>query len=227
MSDGAQILVVDDEIQIRRFLRISLEAHGYQVDEVALGADAIRKVAQLRPDLVILDMELPDMNGLHVLKSVREWSKVPVIILSVRDSDQDKIVALDAGADDYVIKPFSVDELMARIRVAQRHALPQDTAPIFTSGHLSVDLVGRIVKVDGNVVKLTPTEYALLRYMIQHAGKVLTHRQILREVWGPEYMNETHYLRVYFAQLRQKIEKNPAIPQILLTESGVGYRLHI
>jgi len=226
MSSGALILVVDDEIQIRRFLRISLEAHGYQVDEVENGADAIRKVAQLRPDLVILDMELPDMDGLSVLKSVREWSKVPVIILSVRDSDPDKIAALDAGADDYVTKPFSIDELMARIRVAQRHALPQDTSPIFTQGRLSVDLVARVVKVSGDVIKLTPTEYALLRYMIQHAGKVLTHRQILREVWGPEYVNETHYLRVYFAQLRQKIEENPTMPQLLLTESGVGYRLN-
>ncbi|MDZ4669346.1 MAG: response regulator [Phototrophicales bacterium] len=225
MTSGAHLLVVDDELQIRRFLRISLEAHGYRVDEVETGAEAIRKVAQLRPDLVILDMELPDMDGLTVLKSLREWTSTPVIILSVRDSDQDKILALDAGADDYVTKPFSVDELMARIRVAQRHSIPQETSPIFTHGRLSVDLVARTVKVDGEIIKLTPTEYALLRYMIQYAGKVITHRQILREVWGIEYMNETHYLRVYFAQLRQKIEENPAMPQILLTESGVGYRL--
>ncbi|MDX2078467.1 MAG: response regulator [bacterium] len=225
MTSGAHILVVDDEIQIRRFLRISLESYGYQIDEVETGTEAIRKVAQLRPDLIILDMELPDMDGLTVLKSLREWASTPVIILSVRDSDQDKISALDAGADDYVTKPFSVEELMARIRVAQRHSIPQEISTIFTTGRLSVDLVARVVKVDGEIIKLTPTEYALLRYMIQHAGKVITHRQILREVWGLEYMNETHYLRVYFAQLRQKIEENPAMPKILLTESGVGYRL--
>ena len=225
MTSGAHILVVDDELQIRRFLRISLESYGYQIDEVETGTEAIRKVAQLRPDLIILDMELPDIDGLTVLKSLREWTSTPVIILSVRDSDQDKISALDAGADDYVTKPFSVEELMARIRVAQRHSIPQEISPIYENGRLSVDLVARVVKVDGEIIKLTPTEYALLRYMIQHAGKVITHRQILREVWGLEYMNETHYLRVYFAQLRQKIEENPAMPQILLTESGVGYRL--
>ena len=225
MTSGAHILVVDDELQIRRFLRISLESYGYQIDEVETGTEAIRKVAQLPPDLIILDMELPDIDGLTVLKSLREWTSTPVIILSVRDSDQDKISALDAGADDYVTKPFSVEELMARIRVAQRHSIPQEISPIYENGRLSVDLVARVVKVDGEIIKLTPTEYALLRYMIQHAGKVITHRQILREVWGLEYMNETHYLRVYFAQLRQKIEENPAMPQILLTESGVGYRL--
>jgi len=227
MSSGAHILVVDDEVQIRRFLRISLEAHGYVVDEVAFGKEAIIKTAQLRPDLIILDMELPDMDGLDVLKAVREWTKTPVIILSVRDSDRDKVATLDAGADDYLTKPFSTDELMARIRVAQRHALPQETPVIFTVGRLSVDLSLRLVKVAGEIIKLTPTEYALLRYMITHAGKVLTHRQILREVWGPEYIEELHYLRVYFAQLRQKIEENPALPQIFLTESGVGYRLNV
>jgi two-component system KDP operon response regulator KdpE len=226
MTSGARILVVDDEVQIRRFLRISLEAHGYVVDEVAFGKEAITKVAQLRPDLIILDMELPDMDGLEVLKAIREWTKTPVIILSVRDSDRDKVATLDAGADDYLTKPFSVEELMARIRVAQRHSIPQEASVIFIVGRLYVDLSQRIVKVADEVIKLTPTEYALLRYMIHHAGKVLTHRQILREVWGPEYMDELHYLRVYFAQLRQKIEENPALPQILLTESGVGYRLN-
>lgn len=226
MSDtGAQILIVDDELQIRRFLRISLEANGYHVHETASGEEAVIRTAQLRPDLVILDMGLPDIDGLQVLKRLREWTHTPVIILSVRDSDSDKVAALDAGADDYLTKPFSVEELMARIRTAQRHAQPQQEEELFISGRLQVDLARRLVTVAGEPVKLTPTEYALLRLLIQHAGRVLTHQQILREVWGPEYVHETHYLRVHFAQLRQKIEANPALPQIILTEPGVGYRL--
>jgi two-component system, OmpR family, KDP operon response regulator KdpE len=225
VARGAPILVVDDEVQIRRFLRISLEANGYRVHEASLGQEALLKTAQLRPELVILDMGLPDIDGLEVLRRLREWTKTPVIILSVRDSDRDKVSALDAGADDYLTKPFSMDELMARLRVAQRHARPDPEEPIFISGDLQVDLVRRIVTVRDEPVKLTPTEYALLRLLIQHAGKVLTHKQILREVWGPEYVNETHYLRVYFAQLRQKIERDPAVPRLLLTEPGVGYRL--
>lgn len=225
MTEGAHVLVVDDEAQIRRFLRISLEANGYRVDETNNGQDAIARAAQLRPDLIILDLGLPDMDGLEVLKRLREWTKTPVIILSVRDANKDKISALDAGADDYLSKPFSVEELMARIRVAQRHAQPDVEDAVFTSGPLQVDLARRLVTVKGEPVKLTPTEYALLRLLIQNVGKVLTHRQILREVWGAEYVNETHYLRVYFAQLRQKIEEDPALPQIILTEPGVGYRL--
>jgi two-component system KDP operon response regulator KdpE len=225
MSEGLQVLIVDDEVQIRRFLRISLEAHGYRVYETAEGQEGILKTAQLRPDLVILDMGLPDMDGLAVLKRLREWTQTPVIILSVRDSDHDKVAALDAGADDYLTKPFSMNELLARIRTAQRHAQPHTQEATFTSGHLHVDLTRRLVTVQGEPIKLTPTEYALLRLLIQHAGKVLTHQQILRAVWGPEYVQETHYLRVYFAQLRQKIEANPALPAIILTEPGVGYRL--
>ncbi|MCQ3929593.1 MAG: DNA-binding response regulator [Chloroflexi bacterium] len=225
MAEGAQILIVDDEPQIRRFLRISLEANGYRIHETATGHDAILKTAQFRPDLIILDMGLPDLDGLEVLRHLREWTKTPVIILSVRDSDQDKVDALDAGADDYLTKPFSTDELMARIRTAQRHAQPQQEEIVFTNGRLKVDLSRRVVTINGEPVKLTRTEYALLRLLIQHAGKVLTHQQILREVWGPEYIHETHYLRVYFAQLRQKIEENPALPEIILTEPGVGYRL--
>ncbi|MCI0709623.1 MAG: response regulator [Chloroflexi bacterium] len=228
MSDGAVILIVDDEIQIRRILQITLEANGYRVYATETGDAALTKAAQLRPDLIILDMGLPDMDGLTVLQHLREWTKTPVIILSVRETDQDKVSALDAGADDYLTKPFSVDELLARIRVAQRHALPEGNEnEIFTTGPLTVDLTRRIVTVHGEPVKLSPTEYALLRLMIQHAGKVLTHHQILREVWGPEYVKETHYLRVYFAQLRQKIEDNPSLPKILITEAGVGYRLAI
>ncbi|MDX2138242.1 MAG: response regulator [Chloroflexota bacterium] len=225
MSDGAQILVIDDEVQIRRFLRISLEANGYRVHEAVAGQEGIARTAQLRPDVVILDLGLPDMDGLDVLRHLREWTQTPVIILSVRDDDRDKVAALDAGADDYLTKPFSTDELLARIRVALRHAQPEAQEPIFRRGDLNVDLSRRLVTLRGETVKLTPTEYALLRLMIQHAGKVLTHGQILRAVWGPEYMGETHYLRVYFAQLRQKLEDNPALPKLLITEPGVGYRL--
>lgn len=225
MTEGPQILIVDDELQIRRFLRVSLEANGYDVHESDAGHDAIVKTAQLRPDLVILDMGLPDMDGLEVLKRLREWTKTPVIILSVRDSDRDKIAALDAGADDYLTKPFSTEELLARMRVAQRHAQPQEQEAVFTVGNVQVDFARRLVTRNGEPVKLTPTEYALLRLLIQHAGRVLTHRQILKEVWGPEYVDELHYLRVYFAQLRQKLEDDPTLPKLILTEPGVGYRL--
>ncbi len=225
MTEGPQILIVDDELQIRRFLRVSLEANGYDVHETDSGHDAIVKTAQLRPDLIILDMGLPDMDGLEVLKRLREWTKTPVIILSVRDADRDKIAALDAGADDYLTKPFSTEELLARMRVAQRHAQPQEQEAIFTVGNLQVDFARRLVTRGGEPVKLTPTEYALLRLLIQHAGRVLTHRQILKEVWGPEYVDELHYLRVYFAQLRQKLEDDPTLPKLILTEPGVGYRL--
>ncbi|MCI0710943.1 MAG: response regulator [Chloroflexi bacterium] len=223
---SAVVLIIDDEVQIRRFLQISLEANGYTVHLTETGGEGLLKAAQLHPDLVILDMGLPDMDGLEVLRRLRARTKTPVIILSVRDADIDKVSALDSGADDYLTKPFSMEELMARIRVAQRHALPNhDEDKIFKVGSLEVDLSKRLVTVNGEPIKLSPTEYALLRLMIQHAGKVLTHHQILREVWGPEYVNETHYLRVYFAQLRQKIEVNPALPEIILTESGIGYRL--
>lgn len=227
MSSGPHVLVVDDEIQIRRFLRISLEASGYRVFETETGKEALAKAAQLRPDVIILDLGLPDMDGLEVLTSLRGWTKTPVIILSVRDADRDKVTALDSGADDYLTKPFSVDELMARMRVALRHSRPEPATPIFRIGEVEVDLASHQVKVRGEAVKLTTTEFALLRLLIQHAGKVLTHRQILREVWGPEYIDETHYLRVYFAQLRQKLEIDPALPKLILTEPGVGYRLAV
>lgn len=225
MSDGPRVLVVDDEVQIRRFLRIGLDANGYRVYETDTGQDALVKAAQVRPDLIILDLGLPDLNGLDVLKRLREWTRTPVIILSVLGADQDKVAALDAGADDYLTKPFSMSELMARMRVAQRHSRPEPESTVFTVGNIQVDFVRRLVTVGGEPIKLTPTEFALLRLMIQHVGKVLTHRQILREVWGPEYVDETHYLRVYFAQLRQKLEADPARPKIILTEPGVGYRL--
>ena len=227
MSDKVQVLVVDDEVQIRRFLRISLEAGGYHVYEAGTGKEAILIAAKVRPDLLILDLGLPDLNGIEVVKQVREWTKTPIIILSVRDADSDKVAALDAGADDYLTKPFSTEELLARLRVALRHTQPEPDQRAFTTGDLHIDLTRRLVTLRGESVKLTPTEYALLRLMVQHAGRVLTHRQILKEVWGPAYIDESHYLRVYFSQLRQKLEDNPALPKYLLTEPGVGYRLAV
>jgi len=219
------VLVVDDEVQIRRLLRVSLEAHGYRVLEAAGGQEAIVAAAQHRPDVVILDLGLPDLDGVSVLKRLREWSAVPVVVLSVRDRDEDKIAALDHGADDYVTKPFSTGELLARLRVAQRHAQPTPDTAVFQCGDLAVDLAARVVTLRGKEVKLTATEYSLLRLFVQHAGKVLTHRQILREVWGPNCGEQTHYLRVYIAHLREKLEANPARPELFITEPGVGYRL--
>ena len=225
MSEGPPVLVIDDELSIRRFLRISLETAHYRVYEAENGAEALAKAAQVRPEVIILDMNLPDMEGVEVLRRLREWTHVPVIILSVRDADRDKVAALDAGADDYLTKPFSTDELLARLRVARRHAQPAPAEPVLTFGDVQIDLARRLVTRGGEPVKLTPTEYALLRLLVQHAGRVLTHRQILKEVWGPQYVDETHYLRVYFAQLRQKLEANPALPRLIVTEPGVGYRL--
>lgn len=222
-----QVLIVDDEIQIRRFLRISLEANGYRVHEAVTGNEGLVRAAQLRPDILILDMGLPDADGVDILRRLREWTTMPVIMLTVRDADSDKVRALDAGADDYLTKPFSLDELMARMRVALRHTRPAAEEQVFRSGDLEVDLTRRLVTVRDQTVKLTPTEYALLRLLVQQAGRVLTHQQILRAVWGPEYTHETHYLRVYFAQLRQKLEADPATPTLLITEPGVGYRLTV
>lgn len=226
MNEGLQILIIDDEMQIRRLLRIVLEANGYGVHESANGEHGILSAAQIHPDLIILDMGLPDMDGSNVLKRLREWSQIPVIVLSVRNSDREKVTMLDMGADDYLTKPFSTDELLARIRVAERHRKSQQQQLAnFTYKGLQVDLIRRQVSVNGAVIKLTPTEYELLRLLVQNAGRVLTHQHILRAIWGPAYINETHYLRVYFAQLRQKIEANPSLPEIILTESGIGYRL--
>jgi two-component system KDP operon response regulator KdpE len=218
------VLVIDDEVQIRRLLRVSLEAHGYRVFEAATGQDGLTEAAQRHPELVLLDLGLPDMDGVSVLKRLREWSRVPVLVLSVRDREEDKIAALDNGADDYVTKPFSTGELVARLRVAQRHAKPAPEMAVFRSGQLEVDLSARVVTLQGKEVKLTATEYGLLRLFVQHAGKVLTHRQILREVWGPNYIEQTHYLRVYMAHLREKLEARPAQPELFITEPGVGYR---
>lgn len=223
-----RVLIVDDEPQIRRFLRTSLSAHGYQVLEASGGQEALVRLATEPPDVVLLDLGLPDLDGLDVTHRIREWSQVPIIVLSVRGQEGDKIAALDGGADDYVTKPFGLGELLARIRAALRHRLQsQVDAPVFQSGGLRVDLARRVVTVDGGEVKLTPKEYEVLRVLVIHAGKVLTHQHLLREVWGPVAVEATQYLRVYIGQLRQKLEADPAQPRYLLTEPGVGYRLRL
>jgi two-component system KDP operon response regulator KdpE len=221
-----RILVVDDDRAIRRFLKTSLSAHGYAVFEAETGRQALQDVVTHRPDVIILDLGLPDLEGVEVTRQLREWSQVPIIILSVREDEADKIAALDAGADDYLTKPFGAGELMARLRVALRHATSQgDETAEFVLGDLKVDLARHVVEVEGEEVQLTPTEYALLRVLVKYAGKVLTHHQLLREVWGPGYESEKHLLRVNISNLRSKLEGEPARPQYILTEPGVGYRL--
>jgi two-component system KDP operon response regulator KdpE len=227
MQPGTKVLIVDDEQAIRRFLRTSLNAHGYTVHEAATGEDAILKAINVQPDLIILDLGLPGINGIEVTKRLREWSDTPILILSVQDQDSDKIEALDAGADDFLTKPFSVGELAARMRVAMRHAQKTEAEPIFTSGDLQVDLAARLVTLNGEEVKLTPTEYDLLKVLIQYAGRVLTHQQLLREVRGAGYQSESHLLRVHMSNLRHKIEEDPSHPRYILTEPGVGYRLTV
>jgi len=218
-------LVIDDEKQIRRLLKVALSGHSYEVEEAALGQEGLDKVVIYKPDLIILDLGLPDLNGLDVIRELREWSKIPVIILSVKEQESDKITALDAGADDYVTKPFSMGELLARIRAALRHVAGTGNEPFLQFGELVIDMARRRVTVGEKEIKLTPTEYELMKKLAVHAGKVLTHRQLLRDVWGPSYENDIHYLRVYVGQLRRKIEADPSRPKHLLTEPGVGYRL--
>jgi two-component system, OmpR family, KDP operon response regulator KdpE len=223
-----RVLIVDDEPQIRRFLRASLSAHGYRVVEASCGREAIALTSTERPELLLLDLGLPDMDGLEVIRRLREWSTVPIIVISVRGQEAEKIAALDGGADDYVTKPFGMGELLARLRAALRHRLQAEVEePLFRCGALSVDLLRRLVSVDEREVKLTPKEYDLLRTLVTHAGKVVTHQYLLRQVWGPGSLYETHYLRVYIGQLRQKIEPDPAQPRYILTEPGVGYRLRV
>ena len=217
-------LVIDDEPQIRRLLRVTLEANGYEVFDAATGQDGIVQAAQCRPEIILLDLGLPDLDGVEVLKRIREWSREPVIIMSVRDREHDKIAALDAGADDFVTKPFGSGELLARLRTTLRRSQPPAAEAIFRAGKVEVDFAARIVRKNGAEVKLTPTEYALLRLLVVHAGKVLTHRQLLTEVWGPNAVEQTQYLRVHIAHLREKLEDNPAQPKLIITESGVGYR---
>ncbi|MBN1583430.1 MAG: response regulator [Anaerolineae bacterium] len=224
-KEGIRVLVVDDERAIRRFLQAALDAHGYAVFEAASGEEAVRSVIADRPDLVILDLGLPDIEGIEVTRRLREWSTIPIIILSVREQEADKIGALDAGADDYLTKPFGIGELMARMRVVLRRVAEPETSPVFQIGDLVVDLARRRVTVKGEEISLTPTEYDLLRVLVQHAGKVLIHRQLLRQVWGMGYESELHLLRVNVSNLRRKLEPDPTRPQYILTEPGVGYRL--
>jgi two-component system, OmpR family, KDP operon response regulator KdpE len=222
---GLRILVVDDERAIRRFLRTSLSAHNYVVYEATSGSEALTAVIAHRPDLLILDLGLPDLDGIEVIRQLREWTRLPIIVLSVRERESDKINALDAGADDYLTKPFGIGELMARLRVAVRRTAQLDPEPVFSMDGLIVDLAHRRVTTQGREVQLTPTEYDLLRVLVLNAGKVLTHRQLLRQVWGLGYEDEMHLLRVNISNLRRKIEPEPARPYFIVTEPGVGYRL--
>jgi two-component system KDP operon response regulator KdpE len=224
---GPVVLVVEDEPQMRRFLRASLGADGYRVLEAWTVADGIRQVTGERPDIILLDLGLPDGDGLDLVRRVREWSPVPIIVLSARGREEDKVAALDAGADDYLPKPFGTKELLARLRVALRHARTGAgvPSPILEVGPLRMDYDRHEATVDGREVKLTPIEWKLLALLAQNAGKVLTHSQILRQIWGPNASSQTHYVRVYMAELRKKLENDPARPRLLLTEPGVGYRL--
>ena len=224
---GLRVLVVDDEPAIRRYLRTTLAANGYTVFEAATGQAALADVVTSRPDLIILDLGLPDMDGHAITRQLREWTKLPIIILSVRGQEADKISALDAGADDYLTKPFSTGELLARMRVAFRRALRLPDEPTFKLGDLTVDFARRVVSQGDTRVQLTPTEYDLLRVLVTQAGRVLTHRQLLREVWGDSYELDTHTLRVNISNLRRKIEPDPNRPRYILTEPGVGYRLQL
>ncbi len=224
------IIVIEDDPPIRRFLRTGLGTHGFTIYEAETGKQGIVEVGVRKPDLLILDLGLPDMDGVEVIKAIRAWSPIPIIVLSARSSEQQKIDALDAGADDYLTKPFGIGELLARIRVALRHAIrPSEhvESDVFTNGSLKVDLINRLASIDDQEIHLTPIQYRLLAVLIKHAGKVLTHKQILNEVWGPSYQENAHYLRIYMSQLRQKLETDPTQPKILLTESGVGYRLKV
>jgi two-component system KDP operon response regulator KdpE len=217
-------LIIDDEVQIRRLLRVALEGEGYKVLEAKTGQEGLTEVANRRPDIILLDLGLPDMEGSAVLKRLREWSETPVVVLTVRDDEQEKVAALDAGAEDYVTKPFGTPELLARMRAAQRKTRPAEEVSVFKHGDLVVDLSSHVVTRAGEAVRLTATEYALLRLFVRHPGRVLTHRYILREIWGPKSEEHRQYLRVYVTHLRQKIESDPANPTLIRTEPGIGYR---
>lgn len=227
-KSGARILVVDDEIEIVRALQRSLVAHGYEVFAVGSGEEALEAVERHRPDLILLDLGLPGISGLEVCKRVRAESSLPMIVLSVKDTERDKVLALDLGADDYVSKPFSINEVLARIRVALRHSaqVQAGTEPVFVAGPLRVDFARRLVQINDQEVKLTPTEYDLLKALIKNNGKIMTRQMLLSQVWGTGYGAEAHYLHVYIGQLRRKIEPDPAHPRFILTISGVGYRFN-
>jgi two-component system, OmpR family, KDP operon response regulator KdpE len=223
------IVIIDDEVQIRRLLRVALEANGYKVFEAADGKHGLEEVAARRPDLVILDLGLPDVDGLDLILRLREWTSIPVIVLSVREGEHDKVTALRSGADDYLSKPFSTAELLARLQVALRHVLSAGSGgeTTFRTGPLTVNLASRSVTINGKPVKLTGTEYALLRLFVRNPGKVLTHPQIMEAVWGPGHRDKTHYLHVYMTYLREKLEAVPGKPKLLVTEARVGYRLNV
>jgi two-component system KDP operon response regulator KdpE len=227
-APGPLVLVIEDEPQMRRFLRPALEGQGYRVIEAATASEGLMQASSFNPDLLLLDLGLPDADGVDVTRRIREWSAVPIVVISARGQETDKVAALDAGADDYLTKPFGMAELLARLRVARRHIErlgAEATEPVFERAGLRVDLAKRQVMRDGSELHLTPLEYKLLATLVRYAGRVVTHRQLLKEVWGPGSANETQYLRVYMAQLRHKIERDPTRPALLLTESGVGYRL--
>ncbi len=226
MPKKPKILVADDEPKILMFIRANLEARGYQVHLAQDGVEAVEVAGTEAPDVIVLDVNMPRMDGIEACRRIRQWSSVPIIMLSVRGDEKDKVRALDEGADDYVTKPFGIEELLARIRVSLRRttATSAPETPIFTSGDLEVDFAGRVVRRQGQAIKMTPTEYELLVYLVSNAGKVLTHRQILHNVWGPEYGEESEYVRVFMRQLRSKIEEDPSNPQYIVTEPRVGYR---
>jgi two-component system KDP operon response regulator KdpE len=225
---GKKILVIDDEAAIRKFLKASLNEDGYVVTEATNAREGLKELATSKPDLVILDLGLPDMDGYEVIKTARQWTQVPIVVLTVKDDEETKVKVLDAGADDYLTKPFGVPELSARLRAAWRHSPSSNlVGGTFQTGGLEVDLVSRVVKVAGIPVHLTVTEYNILQLLIKHAGRVVTHRQILKEVWGPNAVEQTQYLRVYLGLLRKKIEPDPGGDKIIVTEPGVGYRLLI
>jgi two-component system KDP operon response regulator KdpE len=225
-KSGARILVVDDEIEIMRALQRSLTAHDYEVFTAMSGEEALDAITQYRPDLLLLDLGLPGISGLEVCRNVRQQSNLPIIVLSVKDTERDKVMALDLGADDYVSKPFGINEVLARVRVALRHSAPiqAGTEPVFAAGPLRVDFAKRLVQVNDQEVKLTPTEYDLLKALIKNAGKIMTRQMLLAQVWGTGYGSEAHYLHVYIGQLRRKIEPDPTHPRFIQTISGVGYR---
>jgi two-component system KDP operon response regulator KdpE len=228
MSQEATIVLIEDESEIVRFLKTTLPSHGFRIHEAKTGEQGMVEVKTRNPDLILLDLGLPDMDGTEVIRQVRAWASTPIIVLSARDQEPQKVAALDLGADDYVTKPFGINELLARIRTALRHAArPEGPAPdsCFTFGNVRVDLGRRLVFVDDKEIRLTAIEYKLLSTLVRHAGKVVTHRQLLKEVWGPLHVDEGHYLRVYMRQLRNKLEASPASPKYLVTELGVGYRL--
>jgi two-component system KDP operon response regulator KdpE len=222
-----RILVIDDELAIRRFLHTVLSSEEFYLHEAENGHAGLASAAAFRPDVVLLDLGLPDLDGIEVIRRIREWSQVPIIVLSVRDRENDKVAALDAGADDYLTKPFGVGELLARIRASLRRTLQEIPEPLFISSDLQVDLGSRRVTVNGADISLTPTEYDILRLLVSHAGKVMTHTQILKQIWGIAYLEQPHVLRVNISNLRRKIETDPSRPQHIITEPGVGYRLKL